>query len=73
MFEKPPPLKITCSHAPSGSKTVELGLTCVAPTEVTKGQPDGKEGLKRVALRASVPFGVRQTLSKPATPKSPEL
>ena len=73
IFENPPPEKMTCSQAPSGSKTDALGFTCVAPTEVTKGQPEGKEGLKRVALRDSVPLGVRQTLSKPATPKSPEL
>jgi hypothetical protein len=38
ILEKPPPEKMTCSHAPSGSLTVELGFTCVAPTATTKGQ-----------------------------------
>lgn len=37
MFENPPPENMTCSHAPSGSKTVELGLTCVAPAAVMNG------------------------------------
>ena len=35
MLENPPPEKITCSHAPSGSLTVDPGLICVAPTAVT--------------------------------------
>ena len=52
---KPPPEKMTCSHAPSGSKTVEFGFTWVAPTEVTKGQTPGKSGLKRVPLKDCVP------------------
>lgn len=38
MLEKPPPEKMTCSQAPSGSLTVDPGFTCVAPTAVTKGQ-----------------------------------
>lgn len=38
MFEKPPPEKMTCSQAPSGSLIVDPGFTCVAPTAVTKGQ-----------------------------------
>ena len=38
MLENPPPEKITCSHAPSGSVTLDPGLTCVAPTAVMKGQ-----------------------------------
>lgn len=37
MLENPPPEKMTCSHAPSGSLTVDPGLICVAPTAVTKG------------------------------------
>ena len=52
----PPPEKITCSHAPSGSKTVEFGLTWVAPTDVTNGHPPGNEGLNRVPSGVSVPI-----------------
>ena len=55
MLLKPPPEKITCSHAPSGSVTFAPGLTWVAPTEVTKGQPEGKEGLNRIPAGSSVP------------------
>lgn len=55
MLLKPPPLKITCSHAPSGSFTVFPGSTCVAPTAVTKGQVTGKPGLKRTPFRAGRP------------------
>lgn len=36
-LEKPPPEKITCSQALSGSATVEPGFICVAPTDVTYG------------------------------------
>ena len=46
MLENPPPEKMTCSQAPSGSLTVFPGLTWVAPTAVTKGQVTGKPGLK---------------------------
>lgn len=53
---KPPPLKITCSHAPSGSFTVFPGSTCVAPTAVTNGHVTGKPGLKRVPLADSWPI-----------------
>lgn len=52
---KPPPEKMTCSHAPSGSNTVEFGLTCVAPTAVTNGHTAGKSGLKRVPFVDCVP------------------
>ena len=45
---KPPPLKIPCSQALSGLYTVEPGLTCVAPTAVTKGHDAGKAGLNLV-------------------------
>jgi hypothetical protein len=38
MLENPPPEKMTCSQAPSGSLTVDPGFTWVAPTAVTKGQ-----------------------------------
>jgi len=38
MLENPPPEKMTCSQAPSGSLTVDPGFTCVAPTAVMKGQ-----------------------------------
>ena len=38
MLENPPPEKITCSHAPSGSLTVDPGLIWVAPTAVMNGQ-----------------------------------
>jgi len=41
----PPPLKITCSQAPSGSFTVLPGSTWVAPTAVRNGQVTGKPGL----------------------------
>ena len=72
MFENPPPLKITCSQAPSGSKTVELGFTCVAPTLVMNGQVPGKDGENIFAEVETVPSGFRQRLFRPATPRSPE-
>jgi hypothetical protein len=50
---KPPPLKMICSQALSGSYTVEPGLTCVAPTAVTKGHDAGKLGLNLIPSRWS--------------------
>lgn len=59
MLLKPPPEKMTCSHADSGSNTVVFGLTCVAPTEVTNGHTDGKSGLNRVPFADSEPMPIR--------------
>jgi hypothetical protein len=56
---------MTCSHALSGSKTVALGLTCVAPTDVMKGHVDGKEGLKIFPLVVCEPSGLRQAAPLP--------
>lgn len=42
-------MRTTVSEALSGSKTVIFGLTCVAPTEVTKGHPPYNIISERVA------------------------
>lgn len=61
---KPPPLKITCSQALSGSFTVAPGFTCVAPTAVMKGQVTGKPGLNLFPFSVALPAKMIQlTLS----------
>lgn len=46
-----PPLKMTVSHALSGSLTVLVGTIWVAPTAVTKGQTTGNLGVVTVGVR----------------------
>lgn len=43
MLEKPPPEKIVCSQALSGSPIVEPGFIWVAPTDVINGHDDFRE------------------------------
>ena len=58
IFEKPPPEKMICSHAPSGSSTVDPGLTWVAPTAVTNGHEAWSRGLcHETSKRKSAPTG----------------
>lgn len=50
-------------HALSGSLTVFPGLTCVAPTAVTKGQVAGKPGLKILPPSEILPAQFGKNLS----------
>lgn len=48
-----PPLKMTVSHALSGSLTVLVGTICVAPTAVTNGQTTGNLLTSRINLSSA--------------------